>query len=130
MNRPPHLLTGLCALAFAAPAQAQDVQVDPGSPAGVEYQLPIDRAREEAGGVAGEMDGSSDEAPLFGKGVESGQPTTPKKKTSAKAGTDSDPATTAEVEADRSHRRRRRAGPCGLRLWSSSCRHIIRLTRL
>jgi len=74
----PQLLTCLCALAlvaFVAPAQAQDPQVDPGSPAGTEYQLPIDRAREEAGRgsggpVASPGGSATSEAPLFGAGVE------------------------------------------------------------
>ncbi|MDQ3678037.1 MAG: hypothetical protein M3401_14785 [Actinomycetota bacterium] len=94
------LLPGLCALALAAPATAQDPQVDPGSPAGTEYQLPIDRAREEAGGRSGGSSGSggstSSEAPLFGAGVESEKPTSGNRK----SGTESDPATTADVEPD------------------------------
>jgi hypothetical protein len=55
-------------------AQSGAPQVDPESPAGTEYELPLDRAREKAGGgtrggtTAG--DGGSGEAPLFGEGVE------------------------------------------------------------
>lgn len=83
------------------PAGAQDPQVDPGSPAGTEYQLPTDRARAEASGGGGSTDdGSADSeaagnAPLFGEGVAA-------ERTSfaQNPGTDSDPATTAEVEAD------------------------------
>jgi len=99
----PLTLSLLCGLALIAPAHAQDPQVDPGSPAGTEYQLPVDRAREEAGGggpdgSGGSQDGgTSTEAPLFGAGVEQ------EKKTSSgtrKSGSDSDPATTAGVEPD------------------------------
>lgn len=85
-----------------APAGAQDPQVDPGSPAGTEYQLPTDRAREEASAGAGRStdDGSADgeaagSAPLFGEGVED-----KKQRSAQNPGTDSDPATTAAVEAD------------------------------
>lgn len=65
------------ALVPPAAAQNEDPQVDPDSPAGTEYQLPIDRAREEASGGSGSSvvgsSGSSrsaDTAPLFGAGVE------------------------------------------------------------
>lgn len=83
----------------AVPAGAQDPQVDPDSPAGTEYQLPTDRAREEASRGSASDDGAAgsatSETPLFGKGVEE------KKSNSAQnPGTDSDPATTADVEAD------------------------------
>jgi len=64
---------GALALALAFPpsatAQSDDPQVDPDSPAGTEYQLPIDGAREQAGG--GTSSGKRGEAPLFGEGVES-----------------------------------------------------------
>lgn len=101
----PHLLTCLFALAlvaFVAPAQAQDPQVDPGSPAGTEYQLPIERARDEAGGTSDAPSGSrgstGGEAPLFGAGVERETETPSKKDT--KSGTDSDPATVTGVKPD------------------------------
>jgi cobalamin biosynthesis Mg chelatase CobN len=65
------VLTCLCALALTAPAQAQDPQVDPDSPAGTEYQLPIDRAREQAGDGSRRSGGAAAaEAPLFGEGVD------------------------------------------------------------
>lgn len=53
----------------AQPAAAQDgVHFDPDSPAGKEYALPLDQAREEASG--GGSDGASGErAPLFGAGI-------------------------------------------------------------
>ncbi len=69
---------GVLALALAPGAAAQAPQVDPGSPAGIEYQLPVDRAREEAqGGSSGGGASAAGEAPLFGAGVEpedGGQP--------------------------------------------------------
>ena len=61
----------LCAFALivpAAAAQEDGVTVDPGSPSGKEYALPIDRAREEAATRDGKGDGSR-KAPLFGEGV-------------------------------------------------------------
>src|SRR5215217_3104233 len=65
----------LVALCCAVPAAAQEdaPRLDPSSPAGSEYQLPVDRAREEARGGAVERAQSDDErapAPLFGEGVE------------------------------------------------------------
>jgi len=100
------LLTCLSALVFAAPAQAQDPhpQVDPDSPAGSEYQLPIDRAREQARerpdapGTA-EGRGSTGEVPLFGSGVQSRRKEhkTPRA-SSAKADRDRDPARSAQLE--------------------------------
>lgn len=62
-------------IAVPAATSAQDgSRPDPDSPAGVEYQLPLDRAREEAAGRerdrrrgTGEGGGS---APLFGAGIE------------------------------------------------------------
>lgn len=63
------VLTCLCALALTAPALAQDPQVDANSPAGTEYQLPIDRAREQAGGGSRRSGDAAAETPLFGEGV-------------------------------------------------------------
>jgi hypothetical protein len=59
-------------LALIEPAAAIDApQVDPDSPAGTEYQLPTDRAREEAsGGGPSRSGGTTGQAPLFGAGVE------------------------------------------------------------
>ncbi len=99
----PLILTCLCVFALVTPVQAQDPQVDPDSPAGTEYQLPIDRAREEAGASSGGSNGSggsqkdtaAGEAPLFGAGVEektgSGNET---------SGTGSDPPTTSDIEPE------------------------------
>lgn len=104
MPMPPrfHLFVAALALSLAlgtpAVAVAQDPQVDPDSPAGTEYQLPTDRAREEARGGRTSTDtgAAGAAAPLFGEGVEE------KKSRSARnPGTDSDPGTTAGVEADR-----------------------------
>jgi hypothetical protein len=54
------------------PALAGEVHFDPESPAGKEYALPLDQAREEAAS-AGKTDGPAGEkAPLFGEGVSSG----------------------------------------------------------
>lgn len=89
------LLMSLFVLAFAAPATAQEPQVDPGSPAGIEYQLPVDRARDEAGGSS-RSGRDSREAPLFGAGVESKK----RSASAARSGTDSDPSTTGDGERD------------------------------
>jgi hypothetical protein len=75
----------LTVLLLAPPAAAESgVHVDPDSPAGVEYQLPLDRARDDAssrGGSRGHGSGGkttsngggqgSGGAPLFGVGINS-----------------------------------------------------------
>ncbi|HWA54127.1 MAG TPA: hypothetical protein VG816_08145, partial [Solirubrobacterales bacterium] len=65
------LLTGAVALvllAAASPALAR-VHFDPESPAGKEYALPLDQARDEAAG-AGKSDGpAGKKAQLFGEGI-------------------------------------------------------------
>lgn len=53
----------------AAPAQGPSPQVDRDSPAGIEYQLPVERAREQAAGALPGARRSTDEIPLFGVGV-------------------------------------------------------------
>ncbi len=67
-----------CALVAPLPASAQEpARPDPDSPAGVEYQLPLDQARREAspnGGGGGGSEppsggGSGNPAPLFGAGI-------------------------------------------------------------
>ena len=65
-----------CALVAPPAAGAQEpVQVDPDSPAGVEYQLPLDQARSDgaAGGGGGSGPGSGGGSggpvPLFGAGI-------------------------------------------------------------
>ncbi len=72
-------LVGACALLAPPAAVAQEgVQVDPDSPAGVEYKLPLEQARRDAapgagngGGVGGPGagGGSGGPAPLFGAGI-------------------------------------------------------------
>lgn len=74
-------LVGLAACASAAsPASsvaANGVHFDPDSPAGKEYALPLDQARNEAAGEEGTEEigsggESAESAPLFGKGVSRG----------------------------------------------------------
>lgn len=67
------LLAATVALALLAPSQPRAAEkgvfFDPNSPAGKEYALPLDQAREEAAGI-GKSDGpSGKKAPLFGEGV-------------------------------------------------------------
>lgn len=66
------LVVGLV-LAPSAAAQGPAPQIDRDSPAGVEYQLPVDRAREQAAGgraaAGGPRSGAVAEPPLFGVGV-------------------------------------------------------------
>jgi len=58
-----------CALLAPSAASAQEpVRVDPDSPAGVEYKLPLDQARRDGDG-AQSGGGSRDPAPLFGAGI-------------------------------------------------------------
>lgn len=75
------LLTATVAAALLllpqASALAGEVHFDADSPAGKEYALPLDQAREEAAG-AGKVDGPAGEkSPLFGEGVSSGGGGTP-----------------------------------------------------
>lgn len=70
-----------CALAAPSTGAAREpAQLDPDSPAGVEYELPLDQARRDAapdagGGAggggpgAGPRSGSEGPAPLFGTGI-------------------------------------------------------------
>jgi outer membrane biosynthesis protein TonB len=67
------LVAGLLLLpAVLASAQTPEVQVDPNSPAGAEYAIPLDKARRDAGGGGkgsqGKRGGESDQ--LFGAGIE------------------------------------------------------------
>jgi len=75
-------LVGLvfCVCSAGAPALAQTgaddgVSVDPNSPAGAEYKLPLSAAREDAAGTPG-RNGSdrARDAPLFGAGAEPARP--------------------------------------------------------
>lgn len=72
---------GALILAFHSPtayAQTENgVTVDPGSPAGKEYALPIEQARRDAtdGDDAGRAPGGGKPAPAFGEGVRPGSQT-------------------------------------------------------
>jgi hypothetical protein len=55
--------------AGAASAQDSEVHVDPDSPAGKEYALPLDSARQDASGGSGGTGAAGQSAPLFGAGV-------------------------------------------------------------
>jgi hypothetical protein len=86
----PALLCALIATTFAAPAGvalAQDdgVVVDPGSPTGKEYALPVQRAREQA---SKKKQTGTSTAPLFGEGVND-TPTTTTPAPAAKTSGDS-----------------------------------------
>jgi hypothetical protein len=72
------LVVSLCFAALAARprlASAEGVHFDPNSPAGKEYALPLDQARNEASGNAGaegtggSREASGESAALFGAGV-------------------------------------------------------------
>ena len=88
MHRPRStaLIVLTAALLFSGAPSAvaeEGVTIDPGSPSGTEYQLPLQRAREEAAGSgssglsgsssggtqSGSASGASSEPPLFGVGV-------------------------------------------------------------
>lgn len=76
------LLMLLCGLAVTAPvasAQDDEIFVDPESPTGKEYELPIDRAREQAAPTTRKRSSRSaaPAAPLFGEGVEPERAGTP-----------------------------------------------------
>jgi hypothetical protein len=65
--------TAICILSPAA-AQGQVSRPDPNSPAGVEYQLPLDQARKNAAGQGDAKPtrgrgGAASKAPLFGAGI-------------------------------------------------------------
>ena len=55
--------------AGVAGAQDNGVHVDPDSPAGKEYALPLDSARRDAGGTPNGTGAAGASAPLFGAGV-------------------------------------------------------------
>lgn len=68
------LLMLLCGLAVAAPvasAQDDEVFVDPGSPSGKEYALPLDQARQQGASESQKAPSAAarGNAPLFGEGV-------------------------------------------------------------
>jgi hypothetical protein len=89
--------------AGATPAAAQDGPVvDPDSPTGKEYALPLDTARREAAGEKGKAATAGESAPLFGEGIEaggSGDPS-PGKRTRSGASSHSKADGTAHVAGD------------------------------
>ena len=60
--------------AWGAAAASGGVHFDPDSPAGQEYALPLERAREEAAGTQGQSESKGEGAALFGAGVSGGGP--------------------------------------------------------
>lgn len=79
----------IASLALVPPASAQggaDPSVDPDSPPGTEYQLPVEKAREDARGGGSGSSGQS-QAPLFGEGVQSTKPGASGSSTSGKNAT-------------------------------------------
>jgi hypothetical protein len=108
------LIGGLGALLLlgtpgAATAQERGVHVDPGSPAGKEYAIPIERARREASGGSKITSGNATTqaaapVPLFGQGIKPAPPKHRKHKKASKGTTTTKPAPvalapTAAVEA-------------------------------
>lgn len=72
-------ICAICSLLLPVAAQGQAGKpLDPDSPAGFEYQLPLEQARKNVGG--GDRAGGGGPAPLFGAGILAA------KKTSAQAG--------------------------------------------
>jgi hypothetical protein len=64
------ILVLVAALALPAGAAAEEgVFVDPGSPAGKEYAIPLAQARRDASGDQGSAPKASNDAPLFGQGI-------------------------------------------------------------
>src|SRR3954466_257646 len=108
----PALLVILAALVPAANAAAQSttpggVTVDPNSPSGTEYDIPVQKARRDAQGTkkakqktpapkqTSTSTSGDDSAPLFGQGVEPDKPDT----TTATTPTTTKPATTPSPKA-------------------------------
>ena len=63
------MLSVLVLAAPAALAQDDEVFVDPGSPSGKEYALPVDSARKQAAKDGQKRSSRTQAAPLFGEGV-------------------------------------------------------------
>jgi hypothetical protein len=117
------VLTGLLAAAVAAPALAgaatsPGVHVDPGSPAGKQYQIPISTARGE---TAGRSSGSkSGTAPTFGSGITSAPSSSSSTSTSSSpTAATAAPATRASAPHRRAARRKAHAVAHGKRSASS-----------
>ena len=64
------LLSALALMAPAAVAQDDEIFVDPGSPSGKEYALPVESARQQAAKEAQGRSPGARPAPLFGQGVD------------------------------------------------------------
>jgi hypothetical protein len=65
------LVLAVAATAPLASAQERGVTVDPDSPSGTEYAIPVERARDQASPDAGKPKAPGERsAPLFGEGVE------------------------------------------------------------
>ncbi len=118
------LLLLLCGLAVTAPvAAAQDDQVfvDPDSPSGREYELPIDRARERAAPKTQKQRRSpgTRDAPLFGAGVEADDagttpPQAPREPSGAGDRTTDDVAAERAAAGAAAERRAQAAAPDGV----------------
>jgi hypothetical protein len=106
----PALLVTLAALVPASSAFAQSttpggVTVDPNSPSGTEYDIPVQKARRDAQGTKKDKKDSAtrptqtsasgdDSAPLFGQGVQPDQPETTTTTTTPTTTTPTKPKTT------------------------------------
>jgi len=66
-----HVVVACALIAPPASSAQEPVQVDPDSPAGVEYQLPLEQARRDGGGPRS-GGGSGGPVPLFGAGITRG----------------------------------------------------------
>src|SRR5688500_11004564 len=62
-------VVGLLAVGGEAAAQSDGVFVDPDTPAGKEYALPLDKARQDVAPNAGGESSQPGEAELFGAGI-------------------------------------------------------------
>jgi hypothetical protein len=62
-------LLGLLSITGQATAQSEGVHVDPDTPAGKEYALPLDKARQDVAPTAGAQGSEPGEAELFGAGI-------------------------------------------------------------
>jgi hypothetical protein len=66
------VVLAVLAITPAARAQGVDMRVDPASPSGTEYQLPLERARQDAqqGGLPTHVRPGVRAAPAFGEGIQ------------------------------------------------------------
>jgi outer membrane biosynthesis protein TonB len=102
------LVAGLL-LAMPASAQTPEVQVDPNSPAGTEYAIPLDKARQDAAGdkgTSGKRGGKSEQ--LFGAGIEK-QSEEPPPPPPAEATEAPEPVPAEPAEEEKSERPRKRS---------------------